>query len=83
MASWQKRWEEDKATKKQRRSAWRGREQSREFSISACTQESKLNMHRRYRQEALSFYKEIWGIKHAEMNNLQMKKFLHKLKELA
>ena len=35
MASWQKRWEEDKATKKQRRSARRGREQSREFSISA------------------------------------------------
>ena len=43
----------------------------------------KVNMHRWYRQEALSFYKEIWGIKHAEMNNLQMKKFLHKLKELA
>ena len=35
MASWQKRWEEDKATKKQRRSARRGREQSREFSIGA------------------------------------------------
>ena len=40
-------------------------------------------MHTWYRQEALSFYMEIWGIKHAEMNSLQMKKFLHKLKELA
>ena len=72
MASWQKRWEEDKATKKQGRSAPRGREQSREFSIGAWTQESK---HAQMVQtRSIELLQGNMGIKHAEMNNLEMKK---------
>ena len=72
MASWQKQWEEDKATKKQRRSARRRREQSREFSIGAWTQESK---HAQMVQtRSIELLQGNMGIKHAEMNNLEMKK---------
>ena len=80
--SWQKQWEEGKSNEKTEKIGLE-RERTIEGILNLCLELKKVNMYRRYGQEALSFYEEIWEIKHAEMKDREMKKFLRKLKELA
>ena len=79
---WQKQWEEGKSNEKTEKIGLE-RERTIEGILNLCLELKKVNMYRRYGQEALSFYEEIWEIKHAEMKDREMKKFLRKLKELA
>ena len=80
--SWQKQWEEGKNIEKTEKIGLE-RERTIEGILNLCLELKKVNMYRRYGQEALSFYEEIWEIKHAKMKDGEMKKFLRKLKELA
>ena len=80
--SWQKQWEEGKSNEETEKVGLE-RERTIEGILSLCRELKKVNMYRRYGQEALSFYEEIWEIKHAEMKDREMKKFLRKLIELA
>ena len=80
--SWQKQWEEGKSNEETEKIGLE-RERTIEGILSLCRELKKVNMYRRYGQEALSFYEEIWEIKHAEMKDREMKKFLRKLIELA
>ena len=80
--SWQKQWEEGKSIEKMEKIGLE-RERTIEGILNLCLELKKVNMYRRYGQEALSFYEEIWEIKHAKMKDGEMKKFLRKLKELA
>ena len=80
--SWQTQWEEGKSNEKKEKIGLE-RERTIEEILNLCLELKKVNMYRRYGQEALSFYEEIWEIKHAEMKDREMKKFLRKLKELA
>ena len=79
---WQKQWEEGKSNEKTEKIGLE-RDRTIEGILNLCLELKKVNMYRRYGQEALSFYEEIWEIKHAEMKDREMKKFLLKLKELA
>ena len=80
--SWQKQWEEGKSNEETEKIGLE-RERTIEGILSLCRELKKVNVYRRYGQEALSFYEEIWEIKHAEMKDREMKKFLRKLIELA
>ena len=80
--SWQTQWEEGKSNEKKEKISLK-RERTIEEILNLCLELKKVNMYRRYGQEALSFYEEIWEIKHAEMKDREMKKFLLKLKQLA
>ena len=80
--SWQKQWEEGKSIEKTEKIGLE-RERTIEGILNLCLELKKVNMYRRYGQDALSFYEEIWEIKHAKMKDREMKKFLRKLKELA
>ncbi|PFX12800.1 p53-induced protein with a death domain [Stylophora pistillata] len=82
LASWRGQWEEGKSKEKTEKIGV-DRKETIEGILNLCQELKKVNMHRRYGQEALSFYEDIWEMKHAEMKDPEMKKHLRKLKELA
>ncbi|XP_022778297.1 uncharacterized protein LOC111319829, partial [Stylophora pistillata] len=82
LACWQTQWEEGKSKEKTKKIAVE-RETIIDGVLNLCQELKEVNMYRRYGQEALSFYEEIWEMKHAEMKDPEMKKLLRKLKELA
>ena len=79
---WQRQWEEGKSEAKTNKIGV-GREKTIDGILQLCKEIKKENMYIRYGQEALSFYDEMWEVKHVNMKNPEMKKFLRKIKELA
>ena len=71
----------------------KGGEKSKEFGLARertingilylCKELNKEEMFRKYGKEALSFYENVWEVKQAEMKDLEMEKFLDRIKQLA
>ena len=74
--AWQKQWKEGKPGEKTT-------EQTISGILQLCKELKREEMLRRYRKEALIFYENLWELKQAEMEPLEMKKFLRYLKQLA
>ena len=82
LRTWQKHWE-----------AGKGGEKSKEFGVARertitgilhlCKELKKEEMFRKYEKEALSFYENVWEVRHAEMKDLEMETLLHHIKQLA
>ena len=80
--TWQRQWEEGKSEAKTRKIGV-DRERTIDRILQLCKELKKEAIYRQYGQEALSFFDEMWEVKHVNMENPEMMNLLRKLKELA
>ena len=82
LSTWQTQWEEGKGGEKLKEF---GVERQRIITgiLRLCKKLKKEEMLRRYGNEALSFYENVWEMKQAMMETSQMKEFLFEVKEIA
>jgi len=82
LSTWQTQWEEGKGGEKVKEF---GVERERIITgiLRLCKELKKEEMLRRYGNEALSFFENVWEVKQAMMKTSQMKKFLVDVKEIA
>ncbi|KAJ7350162.1 hypothetical protein OS493_038111 [Desmophyllum pertusum] len=62
LRTWQMQWEEGKGGEKMKEVGV-GRERTINGLLQLCMETKKVEMLRRYRKEALSFYEEVWEVK--------------------
>ena len=79
---WQKQWEELKGGEKLKEFGV-ARERTITGILQLCEELKKEEMFRRYGEEALSFYENVWDMKQAMMKPPEKQKFLFDAKKLA
>ena len=82
LRTWQKQWEEGKVGEKLKEFGV-ARERTITGILQLCKELKKEETFRRYGEEALSFYENVWEMKQATMEPSEMEKFLLDAKQLA
>ena len=82
LRTWQRQWEEGKGGEKLKEIGV-ARERTITGILQLCKELKEEEKFRRYGEEALSFYENVWEVKQAEMETPQVKKFLLNAKQLA
>ena len=82
LSTWQTQWEEGKGGEKLKEFGV-ARERTITGILRLCKDLEKEEMFRRYGNEALSFYEDLWEVKQAMMEPSQMKQFLLNGKKVA